>query len=74
MGASDFSKLPHIGESLKRKEDYRFLTGAGQYTDDVVLAAHHGSADKGKEPAPVRERREQNEHQAAHDLALHQAR
>ena len=39
MGASDFSKLPHIGEALKRKEDYRFLTGAGQYTDDVVLAA-----------------------------------
>ena len=39
MGASDFSKLPHIGESLLRKEDYRFLTGAGQYTDDVVLAA-----------------------------------
>ena len=30
MGASDFSKLPHIGESLRRKEDYRFLTGAGQ--------------------------------------------
>mgnify|MGYP003338583413 CR=1 FL=1 len=27
MGASDFSKLPHIGESLRRKEDYRFLTG-----------------------------------------------
>ena len=39
MGASDFSKLPYIGESLKRKEDYRFLTGAGQYTDDIVLAA-----------------------------------
>ena len=38
MGASDFSKLPHIGESLRRKEDYRFLTGAGQYTDDVQLA------------------------------------
>ena len=38
MGASDFSKLPHIGESLKRKEDYRFLTGAGQYTDDITLA------------------------------------
>jgi aerobic carbon-monoxide dehydrogenase large subunit len=37
MGASDFSKLPHIGEPLKRKEDYRFLTGAGQYTDDVNL-------------------------------------
>jgi carbon-monoxide dehydrogenase large subunit len=38
MGASDiFSKLPHIGESVRRKEDYRFLTGAGQYTDDVVL-------------------------------------
>ncbi|OYU13565.1 xanthine dehydrogenase family protein molybdopterin-binding subunit [Limnohabitans sp. WS1] len=38
MGASDFANLPHIGESLRRKEDYRFLTGAGQYTDDIVLA------------------------------------
>jgi len=37
MGASDFSKLPHIGEALRRKEDYRFLTGAGQYTDDVTM-------------------------------------
>jgi len=37
MGASDFSKLPHIGESLRRKEDYRFLTGTGQYTDDVQM-------------------------------------
>ena len=35
MGASDFSKLPHIGEAIKRKEDYRFLTGAGNYTDDI---------------------------------------
>jgi aerobic carbon-monoxide dehydrogenase large subunit len=26
-----------IGQSLKRKEDARFLTGAGQYTDDVTL-------------------------------------
>src|SRR5882762_7641320 len=26
-----------IGQSIKRREDYRFLTGAGQYTDDVVL-------------------------------------
>ena len=38
MGASDFSKLPHIGEPLRRKEDYKFLTGAGQYTDDINLA------------------------------------
>jgi carbon-monoxide dehydrogenase large subunit len=38
MGASDdFAKLPHIGESVRRKEDYRFLTGAGQYTDDINL-------------------------------------
>ena len=28
-----------IGTSVKRKEDYRFLTGHGQYTDDV--APHH---------------------------------
>src|SRR5204863_9920417 len=26
-----------IGKSLRRREDQRFLTGAGQYTDDVVL-------------------------------------
>ena len=39
MGASDFSKLPHIGEAVRRKEDYRFLTGAGQYTDDITFAA-----------------------------------
>ncbi|MGZ5846490.1 MAG: xanthine dehydrogenase family protein molybdopterin-binding subunit, partial [Ramlibacter sp.] len=37
MGASDFSSLPHIGESLRRKEDLRYLTGAGQYTDDIQL-------------------------------------
>ena len=37
MGANDFAKLPHIGESVLRKEDYRFLTGAGQYTDDINL-------------------------------------
>ena len=37
MGASDFAKLPHIGEAVRRKEDYRFLTGGGQYTDDIRL-------------------------------------
>jgi len=26
-----------IGARVQRKEDYRFLTGAGQYTDDVTL-------------------------------------
>ncbi|SPE19983.1 Carbon monoxide dehydrogenase large chain CoxL [Burkholderiales bacterium] len=26
-----------IGRSIERKEDYRFLTGRGQYTDDIVL-------------------------------------
>ncbi|MGE8331271.1 MAG: xanthine dehydrogenase family protein molybdopterin-binding subunit, partial [Paraburkholderia nemoris] len=26
-----------IGTSVERKEDYRFLTGNGQYTDDIVL-------------------------------------
>ncbi|HSW18918.1 MAG TPA: xanthine dehydrogenase family protein molybdopterin-binding subunit [Ramlibacter sp.] len=38
MGAPDFAKLPHIGEAVRRKEDLRFLTGAGQYTDDINLA------------------------------------
>ena len=26
-----------IGRSVERREDYRFLTGQGQYTDDIVL-------------------------------------
>lgn len=38
MGASDFSNLPHIGESVRRKEDLRFLTGVGNYTDDINIA------------------------------------
>ncbi len=29
--------LSPIGQPLKRREDLRFLTGAGQYTDDVVM-------------------------------------
>ncbi|MCG2593090.1 xanthine dehydrogenase family protein molybdopterin-binding subunit [Ramlibacter sp. XY19] len=38
MGAKEnFATLPHIGESVRRKEDYRFLTGSGQYTDDINL-------------------------------------
>ena len=36
MGANDLSS---IGQPVRRKEDYRFLTGAGRYTDDVN---HHG--------------------------------
>src|ERR1043166_7285332 len=34
MGANDAG---YIGQSVKRKEDARFLTGTGQYTDDVAL-------------------------------------
>lgn len=33
---TDMSNSP-IGKPIQRREDYRFLTGAGQYTDDVVL-------------------------------------
>jgi carbon-monoxide dehydrogenase large subunit len=33
---TDLSQSP-IGQSIKRREDERFLTGSGQYTDDVVL-------------------------------------
>jgi len=33
---TDLSNSP-IGKSLPRREDHRFLTGAGQYTDDVVM-------------------------------------
>src|SRR5256884_36033 len=37
MGAND---LNSIGQSVRRKEDYRFLTGAGQFTDDVNPPQH----------------------------------
>jgi carbon-monoxide dehydrogenase large subunit len=33
----DPTKNP-IGQSLRRREDRRFVTGDGQYTDDVTLA------------------------------------
>jgi aerobic carbon-monoxide dehydrogenase large subunit len=35
MNAPDEHRL--VGTAVKRKEDRRFLTGAGQYTDDIVL-------------------------------------
>ena len=37
MGTSDQGV---IGGSARRKEDYRFLTGAGQYTDDINPPNH----------------------------------
>src|SRR3982751_539703 len=33
-----------IGARVARKEDYRFLTGSGQYTDDVALAGQSFAA------------------------------
>jgi carbon-monoxide dehydrogenase large subunit len=35
MGANETG---YIGQSVRRKEDARFLTGAGQFTDDVTMA------------------------------------
>lgn len=32
------ARAPYIGQSVERKEDLRFVTGSGQYTDDIVLA------------------------------------
>ena len=37
MGATD---LNSVGQSVRRKEDYRFLTGTGQYTDDINPQHH----------------------------------
>ena len=28
---------PHVGQSIRRKEDYRFLTGTGTFVDDIAL-------------------------------------
>jgi aerobic carbon-monoxide dehydrogenase large subunit len=39
MGANDTSGVASvIGQSVLRKEDARFLTGTGQYTDDVSMS------------------------------------
>ncbi|MBM3346655.1 MAG: hypothetical protein FJY55_09210, partial [Betaproteobacteria bacterium] len=32
------SATHYVGTSVKRREDYRFLTGSGNYTDDISLA------------------------------------
>ena len=32
---TDMSNAGPIGQSIRRKEDYRFLTGGGRYTDDI---------------------------------------
>ena len=37
MTMTDMSMSP-IGKPMLRREDQRFLTGAGQYTDDISLA------------------------------------
>src|SRR6516164_4029742 len=29
--------LPYIGQPLKRREDFKFLTGKGRYVDDIKL-------------------------------------
>lgn len=33
---TDASVLPYIGQSLRRREDFKFITGHGRYTDDVT--------------------------------------
>ncbi|MCK9515472.1 MAG: xanthine dehydrogenase family protein molybdopterin-binding subunit [Ottowia sp.] len=38
MGANEFAKMPHIGKSVRRVEDLRFITGTGNYVDDVTQA------------------------------------
>ena len=45
MGTND---LDFIGQSIRRKEDVRFLTGAGQYTDDESRDAHQPPGDRRK--------------------------
>jgi carbon-monoxide dehydrogenase large subunit len=38
MGANDAAVASPLGQSVQRKEDQRFLTGSGQFTDDVAAA------------------------------------
>ena len=39
-----------IGQSVRRKEDLRFLTGAGQYTDDINMARQTAGARRTRMP------------------------
>ena len=36
-GSGNAARAPYVGQSVARKEDYRFVTGCGTYTDDIVL-------------------------------------
>ena len=45
-----------MGHSVKRKEDPRFIRGAGTYIDDLVLPGH---ALAGHRAQPVRARHDQ---------------
>ncbi|TAM10568.1 MAG: xanthine dehydrogenase family protein molybdopterin-binding subunit [Nevskiaceae bacterium] len=44
MGANEFVNKPHIGESVRRVEDARFITGQGNYVDDIVEAGQKYAA------------------------------
>ncbi|MDZ7651809.1 MAG: hypothetical protein U5L03_04255 [Burkholderiaceae bacterium] len=56
-----------IGRSVERKEDYRFLTGNGQYTDDItqsnqsyayfLRSPHAHAQDHGRSTSRRRRRR-----------------
>jgi 2-furoyl-CoA dehydrogenase large subunit len=37
MAATEVAPRKWVGQPIKRKEDHRFLTGQGRYTDDIVL-------------------------------------
>ena len=60
-----------FGRSVKRKEDRRFITGAGRYTDDVVLS-HQAYACFYRAQAVQRDRNATTEDQQAaeRDLAM----
>ena len=42
-----------IGKAVLRREDQRFLTGNGQYTDDIVLPGQPAYAPPAAAPAPA---------------------
>jgi carbon-monoxide dehydrogenase large subunit len=55
----DGTEATGIGASVRRKEDYRFLTGQGNYTDDInrpkqtyayILRSREAHADRDRWP------------------------
>ena len=38
VAPNDTSRAPYVGQPVRRREDFRFITGQGRYVDDIKIA------------------------------------